>query len=94
LSGNFDLDLLTAIDGVQGWQSHADGTTLAWCGPGRYFGRSEQPVFLGIHGGNHTRSQLALVSGGSHARFPLAGAVRDGSVQATYWANAIRELML
>ncbi len=93
LSGGFDVDLLTSVAGVQGWVSHPDGTTLVWCGPGRYFGRSEEPVFLGIHGGNHTRSQLALVSGGSPARFPLSAAVRQGSVPATYWANAIRDMM-
>lgn len=94
LSGNLDIDVLTAVDGIRGWESHADGTTLAWCGPGRYFGRSEEPVFVGIHGGNHTRAQLGLVSGGSPARLPLASAVREGPVLATYWANAIREAML
>jgi arylsulfatase A-like enzyme len=94
LYGSFDIDLLTDLEGVLGWESHPDGTTLAWCGPGRYFGRSDQPVFLGIHGGNHTRSQLGLVSGGSSARLPLVAAVRQGSVPATYWANAIRDSMI
>lgn len=94
LSGSVDIDLLTAVDGVQGWESHPEGTTLAWCGPGRYFGRSDEPVFLGIHGGNHTRSQLGLVTGGSPARLPLSAAVKQGPVPATYWANAIRDLML
>ncbi len=93
IAGMVDPDSLTAIEGVAGWESHAEGTILAWCGPGRYFGRSDEPVFLGIHGGNHTRTQLALVSGGNSGRYPLAAAVKQGPVPATYWAGAIRQLM-
>ncbi|HEU4751187.1 MAG TPA: alkaline phosphatase family protein [Acidimicrobiia bacterium] len=94
ISGSVDIDVLSAIDGLQGWEGHPDGTILAWCGPGRYFGRSEEPVFLGIHGGTHTRTQMALVSGGNPARLPLAAALREGAVPATFWANAIKQLML
>jgi hypothetical protein len=69
----------------------ADGNVLAWCEPGRYFGPFESPILKGAHGGAHTRDQLALVSGGHHARRPFASAVAAGPVAATFWAGGIAD---
>ena len=80
---------LSEIDGVQGWIPLGDGNVLAWCEQGRYFGPFEAPILKGAHGGAHTRDQLALVSGGNHARRPFASAVAAGPVAATFWAGGI-----
>ena len=84
---------LQTVAGVSGWRLLGDGTVLAWCDPGRYFGPYPEPVFKGIHGGAHTRTQLALISGGHPRRQQLATAVKAGPVPAPYWAGAIHSLL-
>lgn len=81
--------VLRGVEGVEGWEQLADGNVLAWCERGRYFGSSEFPILKGVHGGAHTLTQLALVSGGHPARTPLAAAVNAGEVPAESWAGAI-----
>lgn len=92
VSGLDDASRLGSVSGVEGWRTHRDGTVLAWCEPGRYFGPFDEPVFLGVHGGQHTRRQLAMVSGPHAAGKPLADTVRAGPVPATYWASAVIQL--
>ncbi len=89
VAGLVDPDVLSAVDGVEGWKQLGDGNVLVWCGRGRYFGPFDSPILKGAHGGAHTRAQLALVSGGHHERRTLAGAVATGPVPATYWAGSV-----
>lgn len=81
--------VLDEIDGVEGWMGLGDGNFLAWCERGRYFGAFESPLLKGVHGGIHTRTQLALVSGGHPARRRLTAMVNAGPVPAEAWAGAI-----
>ncbi len=89
VAGPIDPGRVSSVEGVSGWRQLSEGMLLAWCQPGRYFGSSSEPVFKGVHGGEHTRTQLALVTGGHGHRLPLAQAVRAGQVPASYWADAI-----
>lgn len=89
LSGVNDPSFLATTDGVEGWEQLADGNVLAWCGQGRYFGPFDTPILKGVHGGAHTRTQLALVAGGHGSRRKPAASVAAGPVSATYWAGAI-----
>ncbi|HEY7582493.1 MAG TPA: alkaline phosphatase family protein [Acidimicrobiia bacterium] len=84
-----DPGVLHEVDGVEGWEQLADGNVLAWCGRGRYFGSFDFPLFRGVHGGAHTLTQLALVSGGHPARSALAATVNAGEIPAESWAGAI-----
>jgi hypothetical protein len=84
-----DPGIMSGVEGVEGWKELDDGSVLAWCLPGRYFGPFESPILRGAHGGIHTRDQLALVSGGHHGRRMLASAVAAGPVPATFWAGGI-----
>lgn len=84
---------LALIDGVEGYRRLADGSTLVWCQRGRHFGATDWPIFRGVHGGNHTRTQLALVTGGHPQRHRLAAEVRLGPVPAPRWAQMISELI-
>ncbi|HKX76752.1 MAG TPA: alkaline phosphatase family protein, partial [Acidimicrobiia bacterium] len=93
VSGLAETERLAEVEGVAGWRSLGDGSVLAWSDPGRYFGPLTEPVFRGIHGAEHTRTQLALVSGGSPSKQPLAAEVKRGPVPATYWSGAIEELL-
>ena len=81
--------VLDGVEGVEGWQQLIDGNVLAWCERGRYFGPFETPLFKGVHGGAHTLTQLALVSGGHPTRSALAAMVNAGEVPAESWAGAI-----
>jgi predicted AlkP superfamily pyrophosphatase or phosphodiesterase len=89
VAGLLNPQVLSDIDGVEGWTLLTDGNVLAWCEVGRYFGPYESPILRGAHGGAHTREQLALVSGGHHSRRELASAVAAGPVPATYWAGGV-----
>jgi hypothetical protein len=89
LSGLEDASCLDRVDGIEGWEMLSPGTVLTWCGRGRYFGPFDDPVFRGIHGGPHTRTQLALVTGGHPGRREMASAVAAAPVPATYWATAL-----
>jgi len=82
-------EVLSEIDGVEGWELLPDGNVLTWCDVGRYFGPFESPILLGAHGGAHTRDQLALVSGGHPGRRELASAVAAGPVSPTFWAAGV-----
>jgi hypothetical protein len=82
-------EILSEIDGVEGWELLSDGNVLAWCDVGRYFGPFESPILKGAHGGAHTRKQLALVTGGHMNRRKLASAVAAGPVPATFWAAGV-----
>ncbi|HSL27044.1 MAG TPA: hypothetical protein VLA54_12250, partial [Acidimicrobiia bacterium] len=93
VSGLAEASILGRIDGVEGWQLVPSGAVLTWCGRGRYFGPFAEPFFRGIHGGAHTRTQLALVSGGHPARRGMASAVAGGPVPAAYWAPALARAM-
>lgn len=84
-----DPGVLHGVEGVEGWEQLADGNVLVWCERGRYFGSSELPLLKGVHGGAHTLTQLALVSGGHPARSLLAAMVNTGEVPAESWAGAI-----
>ncbi|HJU81987.1 MAG TPA: alkaline phosphatase family protein [Acidimicrobiia bacterium] len=84
-----DPGVLDGVEGVEGWEKLADGNVLAWCERNRCFGTFEVPVFRGVHGGAHTLTQLALVSGGHPARSLLAAMVNVGEVPAESWAGAI-----
>ncbi|MGH8928775.1 MAG: alkaline phosphatase family protein [Acidimicrobiia bacterium] len=93
VGGLSDPRRLDIVDGIEGWERLADGNVLAWSAPGRYFGPFEEPILLGIHGGAHTRTQLAMVSGGARSRHPLSAEVAAGPVAATYWAGAIERIL-
>ncbi|MGQ0848370.1 MAG: alkaline phosphatase family protein [Actinomycetota bacterium] len=93
IGGLEETVILHAIDGVEGWKVLADGNVLVWCEPRRYFGPFDQPVFKGIHGGAHTRTQLALVGGGHRARHELAATVAAGPVPASHWGPAIEGVL-
>ncbi|MGH8957172.1 MAG: alkaline phosphatase family protein [Acidimicrobiia bacterium] len=85
--------VLDEIEGVEGWTQLADGNVLAWCEPSRYFGPFESPLLRGVHGGAHTRTQLAMVSGGHAARSRLTAMVNAGPVPAEAWAGAISSIL-
>ncbi|MDP3983624.1 MAG: alkaline phosphatase family protein [Acidimicrobiia bacterium] len=93
VAGLADPSMLGDVVGVEGWRQLGDDSVLAWCEPGRYFGPYETPIFKGMHGGQHTRTQLAMVTGGHPSRYPLAQAVKEGPVPSTYWAGAILSVL-
>jgi hypothetical protein len=64
LEGPDDPRWLEGCVGVLGKTRVGEGRWLLWAEAGRFFGASEGPLLRGIHGGVHTRDQLALVSGG------------------------------
>ncbi|MGH8924860.1 MAG: alkaline phosphatase family protein [Acidimicrobiia bacterium] len=88
-----DPAVLDGVDAVEGWAQLEDGNVLAWCERTRYFGAFESPPLKGVHGGAHTRTQLALVSGGHAARHRLTTMVNGGPVAAETWAGAIGSML-
>lgn len=93
LSHTPDPGALDAVEGVEGWEVLGDGNVLAWCERGRFFGPFESPILRGVHGGAHTRTQLALVSGGHPDRNRLAAMINSGPVPAQAWAPALTSLL-
>jgi hypothetical protein len=61
VAGLLNPQVLSAIDGVEGWTLLTDGNVLAWCEVGRYFGPYESPILRGAHGGAHTRSAAGIM---------------------------------
>jgi hypothetical protein len=88
-----DPRVLDLVEGLAGWEPLPDGNLLAWSERGRYFGPFATPILRGVHGGLHTRTQLALVTGGHPARHGLAAMVNAGPVPATAWAGAISSVL-
>jgi arylsulfatase A-like enzyme len=90
--GPADARWLEGIDGVAGWRATAGGRHVVWGEPGRFFGVADAPLLRGIHGGIHTRDQLALVGGGHPRAAEAARRVRDG-IAATAWAPLVSSLL-
>jgi hypothetical protein len=89
LVGTASPDWMSGCDGLAGWTTVGEGQYLAWSEPGRWFGATDGFPVKGLHGGEHTRDQLALISGGHPAVAAIAEQL--GSVpEAAAWAGAIR----
>ena len=89
---------LDAIDGVTGHTPLAPGIRRVSCEPRRWFnapaGFLTGPADKGTHGGERTRSQVAVVAGGHPAAQALARSLNErGSIEATDWAPAIARLL-
>jgi hypothetical protein len=94
--GDDDTDgrWLDDVDGVTGHTEVAPGIRLVSCAPRRWFnppaGFSSGPADRGTHGGERTRSQVAIVAGGAPAAVALAHALDGrGQIDATEWAPAM-----
>ena len=89
---------LDAIDGVTAHAEVSPGVRLVACAPRRWFnppaGFSTGPPDRGAHGGERTRSQVAIVSGGHPDTLALGRALNDrGQIDATDWAPALARLL-
>jgi hypothetical protein len=89
---------LDAIDGVTGHRELAPGIRLVACAPRRWFnapaGFMSGPADRGTHGGERTRSQVAVTAGGHPHADELARSLNDrGQIDAAEWAPAIARLL-
>ena len=89
---------LDAVDGVTGHHEVEPGIRLVSCAPRRWFtppaGFLTGPADRGTHGGERTRSQVAIVAGGDPHAVQLARSLRDrGQIDATEWAPMIAGLL-
>ena len=89
---------LDAIDGVTGHAEIAPGIRLVSCAPRRWFnppaGFSDGPADRGTHGGERTRSQVAIVAGGHPRALALARTLNDrAQIDAADWAPAITSIL-
>jgi predicted AlkP superfamily pyrophosphatase or phosphodiesterase len=76
---------LDDVEGVDEHESWYDGSRLAHAERGRVFGWGTATL-NGIHGGRHTRTQVAVVAGGHHLVAPTATAISHDPPAATMWA--------
>src|SRR5205823_14167320 len=89
---------LDGIDGVAGHREIAPGIRLVACAPRRWFnppaGFMSGPADRGTHGGERTRSQVAVAAGGHPHAVELARSLNDrDQIDATEWAPVIERLL-
>ena len=89
---------LDDVDGVTGHAELSPGVRLVSCAPRRWFnppaGFSTGPADRGTHGGERTRSQVAIVGGGHADAVALARALNErGQIHATEWAPTLARLL-
>jgi Type I phosphodiesterase / nucleotide pyrophosphatase len=70
------------------------GDVMVWSEPGRWFGRPSSHVTVGVHGGQRTRAQLAIVAGGHPSAAALADAIDQRTVPAREWLGLITNHVL
>jgi len=76
-----------ATDGVDG-ACPLDGEHLvAWCAPGRVFGRDRAITMAGCHGNLSTRPCIAVVAGGHPAVEAAAAAIRRAPPSLRLWSR-------
>ncbi|MEP6658627.1 MAG: alkaline phosphatase family protein [Acidimicrobiales bacterium] len=73
----FDTEWLQHSDGVESWRELRPGLVVLNAAEGRWFGAIPIRGLRGVHGGERTRAQLAVVAGGHSA----VGAIRDSLQQ-------------
>ena len=83
---------LDDIEGIAGHEPWYDGGRLTWAEPGRVFGWGEATL-KGIHGGPHTRAQVALVAGGHPRAAGVAAAIAQRPPRAELWAPTIAKTL-
>jgi Type I phosphodiesterase / nucleotide pyrophosphatase len=66
------------------------GDELVWSEPGRWFGRASDHATVGVHGGQRTRAQIAIVAGGHPSAGSLARVVDGQQVHARDWLSLLR----
>jgi hypothetical protein len=85
VAGESDPAVLRKIDGIEGWELLDDGSVLAWCEPGRFFGPFDRPILKGVHGGAASGDETTIGAGqrGTWGPPPLGrdGGGRPGSGQ-------------
>ena len=89
---------LDAIEGVTGHEELAPGIRLVACAARRWFnapaGFMSGPPDRGTHGGERTRSQVAVAAGGHPHAGELARSLNDrGQIDAAEWAPTIARLL-
>ena len=89
---------LDRIDGVTDHAELRPGLRLVGCAPRRWFcppaGFLSGPADRGTHGGVRTRSQVAVVAGGSQEARLLARSLNDRrQVEATEWCESILRIV-
>jgi len=76
-----------ATDGVVGVCPIDEKHLVAWCEPGRVFGREREIIMAGCHGNLTTRPCVAVVAGGHPAVGGAAAAVRRAPPSLRLWAQ-------
>jgi predicted AlkP superfamily pyrophosphatase or phosphodiesterase len=95
-----DGPAIDAIAGVAGSAvmprtgSNVAGDVMVWSEPGRWFGRPGDHATVGVHGGQRTRAQIAVVAGGHPSAGVLAQAINGQHVQACDWLGLLTKHVL
>ena len=89
----FDTSWLDEAEGIGGYSELGDGLLAVTAGEGRWFGEAPIRGLRGVHGGERTRPQVAIVSGGHPAAPAIARSLRAGSPDAADWAVTVGALL-
>jgi len=81
------LACAVATDGVAGLCPIDRRHLVAWCEPGRAFGRGREIAVVGCHGNLTTRPCVAVVAGGHPAAAAAGAAIRRAPPSLRLWAG-------
>jgi len=82
----FEQSWLGAVEGVHGWLEVSPRLIAVTAVPGRFFGAAPVPGLRGVHGGEGSRAQVAIVAGGHRAVAPIAASLAARRPGAADWA--------
>jgi type I phosphodiesterase/nucleotide pyrophosphatase len=89
----FDADWLQHSDGVESWRELHPGLVVLNAAEGRWFGAIPIRGLRGVHGGERTRAQLAVVAGGHSAVRAIGDTLRRRRPNAFDWPTTAAALL-
>jgi hypothetical protein len=89
----FDTEWLQHSDGVESWRELRPGLVVLNAAEGRWFGAIPIRGLRGVHGGERTRAQLAVVAGGHPAVRAISDALQQRRPNAVDWPTTAAALL-
>ncbi len=89
----FDTEWLQHGDGVESWRELRPGLVVLNASEGRWFGAIPIRGLRGVHGGERTRAQLAVVAGGHPAVRTIRDALQQRRPNAFDWPTTAAALL-
>lgn len=89
----FDTDWLQQSDGVASWRELRPGLVVLNAAEGRWFGQVRIRGLRGVHGGERTRAQVAVVAGGHPSVREISGALSGRRPDAVDWPTTAAALL-